>query len=130
MVYVACGVVFLWSGCLDPDNQPTNWSYVYATVVQPNCTSSNCHSELAATAGLQFHTKQAAYTYLTGRVCASAGHPGEPSHNFVVPYEPDVSKLMYMLRGEETWRMPPDIGLPDVEIELVERWILEGAKCD
>ena len=129
MLWVVC-VAILGTGCLDPEKEPTNWSYVYATVVQPNCTTSNCHSALAATAGLQFHTKEAAYTYLTGRVCESEGHPEEPSHNFVVPFEPDRSKLVYMLRGEETWRMPPDVALPDVEIDLVERWILEGAECN
>lgn len=129
ILWSACFAV-LCVGCLDSEEEPANWSYVYTTVVQANCTSSNCHSELAATAGLQFHTKESAYTYLTGRACASPGYPEEPSHNFVVPYEPDRSKLIYMLRGDETWRMPPDVALPDVEIEMVERWILEGAECN
>ena len=121
---------FACSGCVAPEDQPATWSYVYETVIQPNCTSSNCHSELAATAGLQFHIKEGAYAYLTGRLCDNAGAPGEASHNFVVPYQPERSKLMYLLRGEETWRMPPDNALPEVEIDLVERWIMEGAACD
>jgi hypothetical protein len=118
------------AGCVEPEDQDSSWSYVYTTIIQPNCTTSNCHSGLAATAGLQFHTKEGAYIDLTGRGCESAGLPGEAHHNFVVPYEPERSKLMYMLRGEETWRMPPDVALPQVEIDLVERWILEGATCE
>ena len=43
---------------------------------------------------------------------------------------PGRSKLMYMLRGEETLQMPPDVPLPEVEISFVERWIAEGAQCD
>ena len=129
MLLAFCAAMFL-SSCMDPEEQPVTWSYVYETIVQPNCSTSNCHSALAATAGLQFHVKEGAYSYLTGRLCDNPGIPGEASHNFVVPYQPERSKLMYLLRGEETWRMPPDIALPDVEIELVERWILEGAECD
>lgn len=125
---VCTAVLFI--GCMDPDEQPVTWSYVYATVIQPNCTSSNCHSELAATAGLQFHYKESAYYYLTGRQCTDEGPEGEANHNHVVPYEPGRSKLMYLLRGEEVRQMPPDVPLPDVEIEFVERWILEGAPCN
>lgn len=120
-----------WSaGCVQPEDQDASWSYVYTTIIQPNCTTSNCHSGLAATAGVQLHTLEGAYIGLTGRGCESAGLPEAAHHDFVVPYEPERSKLMYMLRGEETWRMPPDVALPQVEIDLVERWILEGATCD
>ena len=129
LLAASCAAALL-TGCMDPDEQPVSFSYVYETIIQPNCTSSNCHSALAATAGLQFHVKEGAYSYLTGRLCDAPGLPGEASHNFVVPYQPERSRLMYLLRGEETLRMPPDVALPDVEIELVERWILEGATCD
>lgn len=125
----ACAAMFT-IGCLDADDQDVTFSYVYTTVIQPNCTSSNCHSQLASTRGLQFHFKEAAYTYLTGRVCDHPDLEGQASHNFVVPYEPGRSKLMYMLRGEETLQMPPDVALPDVEISFVERWIAEGAQCN
>ena len=120
----------LTTGCLEAEDQPVTWSYVYATVIQPNCTSSNCHSELASTRGLQFHFKEGAYLMLTGRMCGAEDVPGQPDHNFVVPYEPGRSKVMYMLRGEETLQMPPDVPLPDVEIGFVERWIAQGAACD
>lgn len=121
------------AGCSDAEDRPATWSYVYTTVIQPNCTSSNCHTSPASTAGLRFETSESAYNYLTGKICETVGPPDEsldPDHNFVVPFQPDSSKLMYLLRGEEVRNMPPDVPLPDVEVELIEAWILEGAECD
>lgn len=67
---------------------------------------------------------------LTGRVCGDdAAEPADP-RNFVVPGDPTRSKLMYLLRGEEVRNMPPDVPLPDIDIELIEEWILRGAPCD
>lgn len=116
--------------CAEVDDRPATWSYVYSTVIRPSCTSSNCHSELSATAGLMLHTREAAYVYLTGRVCEPLVPDVQPDHNFVVPYDPERSKLMYLIRGEEVRSMPPDVPLPGAEIELIERWILEGAQCN
>ncbi len=79
------------------------------------------------TAGLNLSDKDEAYRHLTGREC---GDPPEAGRDFVVPYEPEDSKLMYQLRGTEVRSMPPDVALPAAEIEIVERWILEGAPCD
>lgn len=118
------------SACADIDDRPANWSYVYATIIQPGCTTANCHSELGAAAGLMFHNRESAYVFLTGRVCEPLDTQNPPDHNFVVPYDPERSKLMYLLRGEEVRVMPPDVPLPSAEIELVERWILEGAQCN
>ena len=35
----------------EPDDRPASWTYVHAAVIAPNCATSNCHSDLAATAG-------------------------------------------------------------------------------
>lgn len=118
------------SGCADIDDRPATWSYIFATTIQPSCATSNCHSKVATTAGLALHTRDAAYTFLTGRVCEPLDDSVEADHNFVVPGQPESSKLMYLLRGQEVRRMPPDTPLAEVEIELVERWILEGAECN
>jgi hypothetical protein len=128
MAALACAAT-LSGACAAIDDRPATWSYVYTTIIQPNCTSSNCHSGMAGTGGLRFENLGATYVYLTGRVCGTADDSAA-DHNFVVPYDPERSKLMYMLRGQDTWRMPPDVALPEVEIELVERWILEGAQCN
>jgi hypothetical protein len=129
MAALACAAM-LPGACAAIEDRPATWSYVYTTIIQPNCTSSNCHSGSAGTGGLRFESLGATYVYLTGRLCDPLADDGAADHNFVVPYDPERSKLMYMLRGESTWRMPPDVALPAVEIELVERWILEGAQCN
>lgn len=129
LVWLGLAVCLGLSGCAEIDERPATWSYVHATIIEPNCTTSNCHSWLASTAGLRFDNKEDAYAYLTGRICDTE-LPGQADHNFVVPGEPERSKLMYLLRGEEVRRMPPDTALPDAEIELVERWIAGGALCD
>ncbi len=67
---------------------------------------------------------------LVGLTCDAPELPGEPQRNYVRPFDPDGSRLMHLLRGDNTLLMPPDQPLPDVEIELIERWILEGATCD
>ena len=133
---VAAGVSLssaLSSGCADVEDRPASWSYVYATIVRPNCTTSNCHTQPTSTAGLRFETRESAYNYLTGNTCETIGTP-DPAlavdHNFVVPFQPDSSKLMYMLRGQEVRNMPPDVPLPEVEIDLIAAWILEGAPCN
>jgi hypothetical protein len=117
-------------GCVELDDRPASWTYVHAAVIAPNCTTSNCHSNLAATAGLDLSDREGAYLFLTGQVCAGEDLPGEPPRNFVDPGAPETSHLMYLLRGEAIRPMPPDTQLPAVEIDLVERWILEGAACD
>ena len=55
-------------------------------------------------------------------VCQRGNRP------LVTPYDPSQSLLVHMLRAQGAARMPPDRPLPEADIELVERWILNGAK--
>lgn len=132
-VAVALALALAGWGCAEPEDRPASWSYVYATIITPNCITGNCHVTPVATAGLRLDSRAGAYTYLTGRACdpaVEADPDALPDHNFVVPFQPDSSKLMRLLRGEEVRSMPPDFALPDVEIEIIGRWILEGAECN
>ena len=101
-------VVALLSGCVEAEDRPARWSYVYAAVLQPACTTSGCHSKLSALAGVDLSDREGAYNILTGHVCGEIA-PGAPRRNNV---------------------MPPDYPLPAVEIEMVARWIDAGAQCD
>jgi hypothetical protein len=104
------------AGCAgETDDRPREWSYISATIIQPNCASSRCHSQFTSTAGLRLDSVEGGYVGLVGG-------------GFVVPGEADRSKLLFMLRGEEVWTMPPDLPLPEADILLIERWIDEGAK--
>jgi hypothetical protein len=77
--------------------------------------------------GVQLDTVEGGYVALVG----SPAVPGEATgKNFVVPGQPDASRLMWMLRGEESQNMPPDEALPAADIALIEKWILEGARFE
>jgi hypothetical protein len=116
------------SACGDPvEDRPATWSYISTAIIQPNCATSSCHSTLTSTEGLRLDTVESGYSYLVGGVSTEPAQDTVPQ-NFVVPFRPQASKLLYLLRGQEVRRMPPDSPLPDGDIELIERWILEGAE--
>jgi hypothetical protein len=120
----------LAAGCGE-DDRPASWSYIHAAIIAPNCATSSCHTAENAQAGVQLHSADAAYTILVGTACKSNEPPGQAPRNFVSPFEPERSQLMYLLLGDEAKaQMPPDKPLPDGDIDLVERWILEGAQCN
>jgi hypothetical protein len=119
------------ASCASEDDRPATWSYVWATIIEPSCTTVGCHSSFSATYGFRFDSKKGAYTYLTGRSCDEPDAPGAPPRSYVSPGQPDRSQLVYLLRGEDVpRRMPPDTPLPERDIELIERWILDGAECN
>ncbi len=108
-----------WTCDEDPD--PPTWSYLSTTVVQPNCATALCHSGSAATAGVALDDRESGYRSLL---------QAEPEP-FVRPFEPQNSRLLYLLDGFEVdRRMPPDSPLPAAEVELVKRWICAGAEDD
>ena len=59
------------------------------------------------------------------------GMPGEAKPRpLVVPFNPDESRVVNMLRADGALRMPPDRPLAEADIRLIERWILNGAIKD
>ena len=113
--------VLFFSPCLsgcggELDDRPASFAYLHAAIIAPNCTSVGCHSKFTASGGLRLETLEDAYFGLV-------------IGNIVVPGRPVASRLLYLLRGEEVpRRMPPDQALPNADIDLIERWILEGAQ--
>jgi hypothetical protein len=112
------------SACSDVDDRPATWSYISAAIIQPNCATARCHNHSSATLGLQLDTVEGGYLELVGAHDADGVPLGR---NLVVPGDPDSSKLMWMLRGVEAQRMPPDEPLPDADVALIEKWIRDGA---
>lgn len=113
----ALGLAVGVAGCADDrDERPASWSYISVAIIVPNCGTVGCHSRHTATYGLQLDTREGAYSDLVGG-------------NFVVPGRPDASKLVHLLRGDEVLtQMPPDNPLPAADLDLIERWILDGAQ--
>ena len=98
----------------------------------PSCTTSSCHNEFNAQAGVKLQDREGAYTILLGATCEDEQPDEAPeTGNLVVPGSPETSRLMHLLIGDNVRRaMPPDRPLPDADIELIEAWILSGAPCD
>ncbi len=126
---VVIAIVAIGAGCAD-SARPSRWSYIHAAIIQPACTTAGCHSAITAIAGVNLSEREGAYTILTGRLCGEPPSSIEPPRNYVTPFSPETSKLYHQLVGENTDLMPPDSPLPDAEIEIVARWIEEGARCD
>jgi hypothetical protein len=134
-------------GCGATDNRPAEWGYISPALFQPNCATTSCHSPAAAVSGLDFSTPDNGYASLTrlwvwvvvtdGGVAPPAGVPcatingtfvcEQQLRPLVTPYDPAGSRVVDMLRARNAPRMPPDRPLPEADIELVERWILNGA---
>ena len=133
-------------GCDGADNRPAVWGFISPEIFQPNCATTSCHSPAAAVSGLDFSTPESGYTSLTGLwvwlVVPDGGAvpPGVPCTTksgtltceqmlrpLVTPYDPEGSTLVNSLRARNLPRMPPDRSLTEADIELVERWILNGA---
>jgi hypothetical protein len=134
-------------GCSAVDNRPAEWPYLSPAIFQPNCATTSCHSAAAAVSGLDFSTPENGYASLTRLwvwvVVTDGGTPPAPGtpcaiqngtkvceyqeRPLVTPYDPAGSRVVNMLRARDAPRMPPDRPLTEPDIELIERWILNGA---
>jgi hypothetical protein len=79
------------------DKRPAKWSFIYATIIQPQCATVNCHSEIAKAGTYDFHTREIACANWGGTTVLKGDAPGRP-------------------------RMPPDAPLPAPDIELIDLW--------
>ncbi len=123
--------------CGGEENRPASWSYISPAIIQPNCATSSCHSKGAAVAGLDLSGTTAGYKSLFEQRIPSnrpsnltkAPDP-QPLRPLVVKGNPAHSRLLNMMRGIGANLMPPDRPLAEADIDLVEKWILEGADND
>jgi hypothetical protein len=135
------------TACRQVDDRPAEWAYLSPALFQPSCATASCHSPAAAVSGLDFSSPENGYASLTSLWVyipalpdggGTAGLPcgiEEGTHvclkqvrPLITPYDPAGSRLVNMLRARNAPRMPPDRPLPEDDIRLVERWILNGAK--
>lgn len=141
----AAGLIAIAAGCSQIDDRPAEWGYLSPAIFQPNCATASCHSPAASVSGLDFSTAENGYASLTllnvviipfpdggGTSNLSTCPPPDQTHAcqhrpLVTPYDPAGSRVVNMLRARDAPRMPPDRPLPEDDIRLVERWILNGA---
>ena len=108
------------AGCgQSADDRPATWSYISTTIVQPNCATANCHATITQRSNIDLSTMERGYASLVGPVGIGYAVPGDV---------PDSTLLPILRATVDTRRMPPDFALPNADIGLIERWILDGAK--
>lgn len=120
MLSLLCALV----GCAT--EPPARWSYIHEAIIAPSCTTSACHSALAASGSIELHDRDTAFATLTGRAC---GDPA-PATGYVDVANPGASFLSVLLRREGPTGMPPNRALAADEIALIEAWMQRGAPCD
>ena len=126
--FVLIGVVSLFAGCGNAtDDRPATWSYVSTAILQPNCATANCHSALAQRASVDLSTRAAGYHSLVDRhfVITPAAVPSLTDDQRV-----ERSQVINLMHAQGNLRMPPDMPLPETDIQLVASWIRAGAMND
>lgn len=119
------------AACGGEENRPANWAYISPAIIQPNCATSSCHSRAAAVAGLDLSEVDKGWASLMEQQLPTRPTAiGNPARTLVVPGNPVQSRIVNMMRGIGANLMPPDRPLAEADIELVEGWILKGAKND
>jgi len=113
LAVVAAGACAAGCGSQE-DDRPATWEYISTAIIQPNCATANCHSNLAQSSGVQLDRINRGYDALISRY-------------FVIPGHPEDSSLMLLLNGRGSRRMPPDFPLAQQDIDLIAQWITNGA---
>ncbi len=102
------------AGCGDEtDDRPATAEYIVAAILAPSCGNAGCHSTATAKEGYAFDTLEASQKAFEQLVLAG---------------DVQRSRLVQVLRTSGEARMPLDSPLPEADIQLIETWILEGAK--
>jgi hypothetical protein len=103
------------AGCGGQDTRPdTTFAFIGPAIIEPNCATVSCHSAVAQRAGVVLEPSATAYKTLTTR-------------HFVISMDPDESEIMALITAQGVRRMPPDFPLPAADIDLIRRWIANGA---
>ena len=111
----------------ETDDRPATWSFVSTAILEPSCATANCHSAIAQRASVDLSTRAAGYHSLVDRkfVISSDAVPTDTADERVAR-----SPIIQLMHAEGNLRMPPDMPLPETDIQLIASWIRNGAKND
>jgi hypothetical protein len=101
------------------DDRPPKWSFISATIIEPSCATVNCHSAITHQGGVDLSARDIGYQTL---VKNSGGLT-----YYVYPGLPQSSSLLTLLNAVGSTRMPPDNPLSEADIQLIVKWISDGA---
>lgn len=100
-----------------PDTRPETADYIIEAILVPYCGRGGCHSAETRAHDLAFDT-------IAGSIAAMKTQ--QRGQQLVVPGSPTASRLVTVL-SDSGAIMPPDVPLPQKDIDLIARWITDGA---
>lgn len=110
-------VFALLSACAtQADTRPETADYISEAILAPNCGRGACHSSVARVHGFTFDTIDASI------VSMKAELHGKP---LVIPA--DTASQLVTILSTSKGIMPPDAPLPQADIDLITRWVADGA---
>jgi hypothetical protein len=118
MSRLVLAAAIVMAACAQTDNdRPKTLPYITEAILQPSCAQDVCHSSFRMAKGYAFDTVEATRRSLM---------PSASSASIVNPAEPE-SSLLYTVLTRKIKRMPYDAPLPQKDIDLILRWIQDGA---
>lgn len=108
--------IFLFSNC--NTEEPISYNLHIRPILNKHCLS--CHGGVRQQSELSFLTREEALL------------PAESGLHAIVPGQPEQSELLKRISHEDPdYRMPPEgSGLKKEEIDLIRKWIEQGAKWE
>ena len=133
LVLMVVGLTGAGAGCgSSSDDRPATWTFISTAILQPSCATANCHSAIAQRASVDLSTRAAGYHSLVDRLFvitpAAVTDGGAPA--LTDDQRVERSQVINLMHAQGNLRMPPDMPLPETDIQLVASWIRAGAKND
>jgi hypothetical protein len=141
-IYLLAGTLALAAaGCGDPPDQSTDWQYLHATIIEPFCATSGCHSYANGQLGdmVDFSTPDAAWVGLIDSPDVDeCGDPFDVDDSSwlsgTAGHAPDLLRLLHGTYPASDFfpyeQMPADVPLAPAQIRAIEDWVAAGAPCE
>ncbi len=100
-----------------PDTRPETADYIIDAILVPYCGRGGCHSSATEARNIAFDTIPNSLAAMT---------TSQRGQRLVVKGNADISRL-YTVLVDSSRPMPPDQPLSDADIDLIKRWIDDGA---
>src|SRR5258706_12075966 len=116
--HVVCAFVVVLSACaIGRDARPETADYVVEPILVPYCGRGGCHSSETRARNMAFDT-------IAGALAAL--RTNQRNQPMITVGMPQKSRLFTVLSDSQRI-MPPDVPLPQADVDLIERWITDGA---
>jgi hypothetical protein len=108
------------------EDRPAQWSFISPTIIEPACATVNCHSAITHQGHVDLSNSTIGYQTLVNVNGSSTADGGGTF--YVYPGHPEYSTLITLMNAVGSIRMPPDNPLSQADIQLISKWISDGAQ--